>query len=95
MGGSKQRIGIAHTASLTQRCIKVGGPMELSGGNLILLCLGALTLSIIALLIDRINFTQRPFRPRKITTAERPQRDRTGAHIVYVDSVDEAEQRLQ
>jgi hypothetical protein len=70
--------------------------MELSGSNLFLLCLGALTLAIIALLIDRINFPQRPFRPKRIETEARgPKRDRTGAHIVYVDSVDEAEERLQ
>ncbi len=49
------------------------------------LVLGAILLGLIALLLDRINFPQRPFRPKKIETGDRgPSRDRTGAHIVDV-----------
>ena len=36
--------------------------MDLTGGNILLLCLGALILALIAVLIDRINFPQARFR---------------------------------
>jgi hypothetical protein len=56
-------------------------------GATIALVLGALILSALAVLIDRLNFPQRPFRsrggclPSWIGTA----RDRTGAHMVDED----------
>lgn len=69
--------------------------MDLTGGNILLLCLGALILALIAVLIDRINFPQPRFRARQIRPSERtPARDRTGAHIVDVDSFEEADGRL-
>ena len=53
--------------------------------SVLALVLGALFLSLIAVLIDRINFPQRRFRPKQIRTGERGStRDRTGAHIVEV-----------
>ena len=46
---------------------------------------GALVLGLIAVVLDRINFPQRPFRAKQIRTGSRgPSRDRTGAHIVDV-----------
>lgn len=52
------------------------------------LVIGALVLGLIAVVLDRINFPQRPFRPKQIRTGSAgPSRDRTGAHIV--DVVDE------
>lgn len=48
--------------------------------------IGALVLGLIAVVLDRINFPQRPFRPKQIRTGSGgPSRDRTGAHIVDVD----------
>lgn len=50
------------------------------------LVIGALVLGLIAVVLDRINFPQRPFRPKRIQTeAGGPARDRTGAHIVDLD----------
>lgn len=49
------------------------------------LVIGALVLGLIAVVLDRINFPQRPFRPKQIRTGGGgPSRDRTGAHIVDV-----------
>lgn len=49
------------------------------------LILGALVLSLIAVVLDRLNFPQRPFRPKQIRTERGgPSRDRTGAHIVDI-----------
>ncbi len=50
--------------------------------NLMLLFAGAVILGLIGVVIDRLNFPQKPFRP-KTTMVEkgRPSRDRTGAHI--------------
>lgn len=49
------------------------------------LVIGALVLGLIAVVLDRINFPQRPFRPKQIRTGgSGPSRDRTGAHIVDV-----------
>ncbi len=53
------------------------------------LVIGALVLGLIAVVLDRVNFPQKPFRPKRIKTGDSsgPTRDRTGAHIV--DTVDE------
>lgn len=52
------------------------------------LMIGALVFGLIAVVLDRINFPQRSFRPKQIETGSGgPRRDRTGAHIV--DTVDE------
>ncbi len=50
------------------------------------LIIGAVILAVIAVLLDRLNFPQKPFRPKRIETNRRsgPTRDRTGAHIVDV-----------
>lgn len=54
--------------------------------SVVSLVIGALILGLIAVVLDRINFPQRPFRPKQIRTGGRgPTRDRTGAHIVDVD----------
>ena len=42
-----------------------------------------LLLALIAVIIDRLNFPQRKFTPKRVWTYGRgPFRDRTGAHIV-------------
>ena len=49
------------------------------------LIIGAFILGLIAVLLDRINFPQRPFRAKQIRPNPRGNtRDRTGAHIVDV-----------
>ena len=69
--------------------------MELTGSTIFLLSLGALLLALIAVLVDRLNFPQPRFRGRQLRPSERtPSRDRTGAHIVDVDSFDAASDRL-
>jgi hypothetical protein len=63
----------------------------LSGGALTWLVLGALALSVLAVVLDRVNFPQRPFRPKGIDTSGGPvARDRTGAHIVDESDDDRA-----
>lgn len=70
--------------------------MELTASTIFLLALGALFLAGIAVLVDRLNFPQPRFRPRQLRPSEStPIRDRTGAHIVDVDSFDAADERLQ
>ena len=50
----------------------------------------AMWLGALAVVIDRVNFPQKPFRPKRIETGERgAARDRTGAHIVDVFEDDE------
>ena len=52
------------------------------------LVIAAVILAVVAVVVDRLNFPQRPFRPKQIETGGRrgPSRDRTGAHIVDVYS---------
>lgn len=58
----------------------------LNTDSILYLCLGALALAVIAVLVDRVNFPQRRFRPKRIRIAEEgAARDRTGAHIVDID----------
>lgn len=60
--------------------------MSLTGNTVFLLCAAALILALIAVLVDRLNFPQRRFRPKQIRPTDRgPTRDRTGAHILEVD----------
>ncbi len=69
--------------------------MELTSSTVFLLALGALFLAFIAVLVDRLNFPQARFRSRQVRPSEsNPSRDRTGAHIVDVDSFDAASERL-
>lgn len=51
-----------------------------------LLLVGAgLLLALIAVIVDRLNFPQRKFVPKRVWTyGAGPFRDRTGAHIVEV-----------
>lgn len=64
--------------------------MTVDAGLLTWLVVGSLLLGILAVVIDRVNFPQKPFRPRRIETgAYGSRRDRTGAHIVD-ESEDEA-----
>lgn len=63
--------------------------MDVTSNSVILLCVAALILAVIAVLIDRLNFPQSRFRPKRIKPARRgPARDRTGAHILDVDQVE-------
>lgn len=69
--------------------------MELNADTIFLMALGALILAFIGVLIDRLNFPQPRFRARQTRPSEsNPTRDRTGAHIVDVDSFDDADDRL-
>ena len=54
------------------------------------LVIGSLVLGLLAVLIDRLNFPQRPFRPQPAPTPHKglARRDRTGAHIVDDDEID-------
>jgi hypothetical protein len=63
--------------------------------GLIGLVLAALVLGVLAVVVDRLNFPQRPFRPRTVTTVDgrEPPRDRTGAHVVVVDPAEQDEGR--
>jgi hypothetical protein len=50
---------------------------------------GALLLGLIAVLIDRLNFPQRRFVPKRTVLVEGERhRDRTGAHITDLDPED-------
>jgi hypothetical protein len=69
--------------------------MELTGSTIFLMCIGALLLALIAVLVDRLNFPQPRFRSRQVRPSESsPSRDRTGAHIIDVDSFESADDRL-
>ncbi|MDH3295535.1 MAG: hypothetical protein OER95_14545 [Acidimicrobiia bacterium] len=59
-------------------------------GSVTSLIIGAAVLAVIAVLLDRLNFPQKPFRAKQIETRRQrgPTRDRTGAHIVDVHSDD-------
>lgn len=58
----------------------------LNNDSILMLCAGALLLALIAVVLDRVNFPQRRFRPKRIQISEHgAARDRTGAHIVDVD----------
>ncbi len=61
--------------------------------TVLLLCLGGVVLSAIAVIIDRVNFPQRRFRPRsiRIDPRSRRTRDRTGAHVVNSHSQSETQ----
>jgi hypothetical protein len=51
--------------------------------SVLTLVIGALILSVIAVVIDRLNFPQRRFRAKQIKLADQgARRDRTGAHII-------------
>jgi len=62
--------------------------------NIVFLLIGAaIVLGLIAVLIDRINFPQKRFRPKAVAVDHRGKaaRDRTGSHILDVDSDEGAE----
>lgn len=53
------------------------------------LVVGALLLGVMAVVLDRVNFPQKPFKPKRIETGGHAEtRDRTGAHILDVDEED-------
>jgi len=57
--------------------------VTIDAGTITWLIVGAVLLGALAVVIDRVNFPQKPFRPKRIETGERgAARDRTGAHIV-------------
>ena len=59
--------------------------MSIDAGTITWLVVAALLLGGLAVVIDRVNFPQKPFRPKRIRTGERGvSRDRTGAHILDV-----------
>lgn len=57
--------------------------MTVDAGLVTWLVLGSLVLAALAVVLDRVNFPQRPFRPKRIEVGpDGVSRDRTGAHIV-------------
>ena len=58
--------------------------------NVVFLLIGAaIVLGLIAVLIDRLNFPQKRFRPKAVAVDHKGRaRDRTGAHIIDVDDLD-------
>ena len=57
--------------------------MIIDGGLITWIVLGALILGTLAVVLDRVNFPQRPFQAKRIETPQRgSSRDRTGAHIL-------------
>ena len=57
--------------------------MIIDGGSITSLALGALILGTLAVVLDRVNFPQRPFQAKRIKVPQRgSSRDRTGAHIL-------------
>lgn len=64
--------------------------MSVDGGTVTILIIGVLILGALAVVLDRVNFPQKPFRPKRIETGvDGPARDRTGAHIL--DDADAAD----
>jgi hypothetical protein len=60
--------------------------VTIDGTTITWLVVGALILSLLAVVLDRVNFPQKPFRARQIVSdGSRAPRDRTGAHIVDGD----------
>ena len=59
-------------------------------GFVFLLIGAAMVLGLIGVLIDRLNFPQRRFRPKAVAVDHkgRAARDRTGAHIIDLDPDD-------
>lgn len=58
----------------------------------VFLLIGAsVVVALIGVVIDRINFPQRRFRPKAVDIGHKggPSRDRTGAHIIDVDDDDQ------
>lgn len=57
--------------------------MTITAGTIVWLLIGSLILGGLAVVLDRVNFPQKPFRPRRIHTgSEGATRDRTGAHVI-------------
>jgi len=57
--------------------------MTVDAGTITWLVVAALLLGALAVVLDRVNFPQKPFRPKRIRpAASGPGRDRTGAHIL-------------
>ncbi len=64
--------------------------MTIDAGTVTWLVIGALMLGALAVVLDRVNFPQKPFKPKRIQTGERgAARDRTGAHVI--NEIDEDE----
>lgn len=61
----------------------------MSAGILTWLIVGSLALGVLAVVLDRVNFPQRPFKPKRVGSTD-PEigRDRTGAHIIEEDNGD-------
>jgi hypothetical protein len=59
----------------------------IGSAGLLVLVFASLSLAALAVLIDRLNFPQRPFRARSVPLIDGkvPRRDRTGAHVIDED----------
>jgi hypothetical protein len=65
----------------------------MDASSIVWLILGALILSALAVVLDRVNFPQRPFRAKQIVTdGPSAARDRTGAHIVDDEDGDDEDE---
>lgn len=57
--------------------------MTIDAGTITTLVFAALVLGLLAVVLDRVNFPQKPFQAKRIRTSDAGSaRDRTGAHIV-------------
>ncbi|MCP4226077.1 MAG: hypothetical protein GY773_22300 [Actinomycetia bacterium] len=57
--------------------------MSIDANIITWLVIGSLLLGTLAVVLDRMNFPQKPFRPKRIETPDRgARRDRNGANIV-------------
>jgi hypothetical protein len=57
--------------------------VSVGSGLITWLIIGSVLLATLAVVLDRVNFPQKPFRPKRIEVPARgTARDRTGAHIM-------------
>ena len=60
--------------------------MTIDAGTITTLAFAALVLGLLAVVLDRVNFPQKPFQPKQIRPGPGgARRDRTGAHILDAD----------
>ncbi len=64
--------------------------MSIDANIITWLVIGSLLLGTLAVVLDRMNFPQKPFRPKRVETPDRgASRDRTGAHIMDTPDPDQ------
>lgn len=67
--------------------------MTIDAGTITLLVFASLVLGLLAVVLDRVNFPQKPFYAKRIRTGPGgARRDRTGAHIIDTDEPTDGDQ---